>query len=59
MKEDGLHWGLTVKNPLDQEIEVGEISLAFLTNTDYTGIFEDEKYQDFENWRGIKQKLWQ
>lgn len=58
MKEDGLHWGLTVKNPLDQEIKVGEISLAFLTNTDYTGIFEDEKYQDFENWRGIKQKLW-
>ena len=41
MKEDGLHWGLAVKNPMDQEIEVGEISLAFLTNTDYTGIFED------------------
>ena len=58
MKEDGLHWYLTVENPLDQELEIGEISLAFLTNTDYTGIFEDKQYQDFENWRGIKQKLW-
>ena len=52
MKEDGLHWGLTVEKSLDQEIEVGEISLAFLTNTDYTGIFEDEKYQDFETGGG-------
>lgn len=58
MQEDGLHWYLTIKNPGKELLEVGEVSLAFLTNTDFTGIFENPEYEGTENWRGLKQKLW-
>lgn len=58
MKEDGLHWMMTVGNPSEEALEIGEVSLAFLTNADFTGIFEDPRYKDMEHWRGIKQKLW-
>lgn len=58
MEPDGLHWYLSVRNPSNRKMEIGEISLSFLTNTDFTGIFEDPAYADTENWRGIKQKLW-
>lgn len=58
MKEDGLHLYVRLANSTHEVMEVGEVSLAFPTNTDFAGIFEDEKYKDFEHWRGIKQKLW-
>lgn len=57
-EKDGLHWYLSVKNPSQKILEIGELSLAFTANTDYTGIFEDPAYQKEEHWRGIKQKIW-
>lgn len=58
MQEDGVHWYIRIKNVSPGCLEVGEISLPFITNTDFTGIFENEKYKEEERWRGIKQKLW-
>jgi len=34
-----LIWELTVKNPTEKQIEIGELSLPFLTNNDFTGLF--------------------
>lgn len=53
-----MRWTAKLTNPKDVPVEFGEISLPFLTNTDFSGIFTDEKYRDEENWRGVKQRLW-
>lgn len=58
MREDGFHWFIDIVNPADKILEVGELSLAFLTNTDYTGVFEDEQYEGSEHWRGEQQRIW-
>ena len=58
LKEDKLHWDVTVKNPGDKPIELGEMSMAFVTNTDFSGVFEDALHVTEERWRGWKQKAW-
>lgn len=58
VQEDGLHWYIKIKNLSSEKLEIGELSLPFMTNTDFTGIFESEEYKEEERWRGTKQKLW-
>ena len=53
-----IEWIIKVKNVTGGLLEVGEFSLPFVTNSDFTGIFTDRNLEDLENWRGIKQKLW-
>lgn len=53
-----MRWTAKLTNPKDVPVEFGEVSLPFLTNTDFNGIFTDEKYRDKENWHGVKQRLW-
>jgi hypothetical protein len=51
-----LLWKVELANNEDSDLEVGEASLAFLTNTDFTGIFTDPALKDLENWQGEKQR---
>ncbi|MDO5345390.1 MAG: DUF5695 domain-containing protein [Lachnospiraceae bacterium] len=58
VEEDRLFWSFVLKNPSDRILEVGEVSLPFIANSDFTGFFEDERYVGDERWRGYKQKWW-
>lgn len=58
MEDRRLAWEITVKNRQEKRLEIGELSLALLTNTDFTGIFENPEYEGEERWRGVKQRLW-
>lgn len=58
LEKEELHWYVSLKNTTDGILEIGEFSLPFLANADFTGIFEDPEYQGEERWRGRKQKLW-
>lgn len=58
VREDAVLLTLGIKNITAKAIEVGEVSLPFVTNTDFYGIFEDKSREEEDNWRGIKQKIW-
>lgn len=54
---NGLLWTICVENQTDESLEVGEISLAMMTNTDVSGVFSDPAYKDQPNWAGEKQRI--
>lgn len=58
MAKDRIFWSFCLKNPSGHTLEVGEVSLPFVTNTDFTGFFEDKRYAQEERWRGELQKRW-
>lgn len=58
LTDTGMEWTMKLTNTKDTSTEFGEISIPFITNTDFTGIFTDERYKDEERWRGVKQQLW-
>lgn len=57
-QDDAIYIDISVKNLNAQPLEIGEMSLPFVSNSDYTGIFEDKSLEQYERWRGIKQKIW-
>ncbi|MDD3409902.1 MAG: DUF5695 domain-containing protein [Eubacteriales bacterium] len=49
---------MTLTNVSDQTLDVGEVSLALMTNTDFNSLFE-EVYKDIPyHWYGPKQRDW-
>lgn len=58
LDSDRVLWDVTVKNITASPIELGEMSMAFVTNTDFSGVFEDALHWTEERWRGWKQKIW-
>lgn len=56
--QSGFLWETVLTNQGEFPLEIGEVSLAWLANTDFTGIFSDPKWKGLEDWRGTKQKLW-
>jgi len=58
LQEDGLHWDITLENHTDSLLEIGELALPFVMNTDYASLFRGETKLEGDNWRGIKQKEW-
>jgi hypothetical protein len=52
-------WEATVQNVANQEIELGEVSLALVVNSDYESIFTQICHgEPGENWHGERQRLW-
>ena len=56
LKEKALEWEAVLTNRTGERLEVGEASLAFLTNTDFAGIFQDPSLKEVPNWHGEKQR---
>lgn len=56
LEEDALCWEAEIQNLTDARLEVGEASLAFLTNTDFSGIFRDPALAGLPDWHGEKQR---
>lgn len=56
IQEDALCWEARITNRTDESLEVGEASLAFMTNTDFSGIFKDPSLTGLPNWHGEKQR---
>ena len=56
IRDDMLSWEAVVNNQTNEPVEVGEASLAFLTNTDFAGIFRDPALEELPRWAGEKQR---
>lgn len=53
-----LVWKMELSNPTGETLDVGEISMALMTNTDFNSIFE-QMYPDVPyHWHGPKQRDW-
>ncbi len=53
-----LVWETEVRNVTGETLDVGEVSMALMTNTDFNSIFE-EMYEDIPyHWHGPKQRDW-
>ncbi len=53
-----LTWEMQVQNVSGETLDVGEVSMALMTNTDFNSIFE-QLHQDIPyHWHGPKQRDW-
>ena len=56
LEDDALCWKAEIQNLTDKHLEVGEAALAFITNTDFAGIFRDPALAQLPDWHGEKQR---
>ena len=55
---DSLFWQIDVTNRQDGDLEIGELSLAFTMNNDFSGLFVGKDGVSDPDWRRNAQKAW-
>lgn len=58
MEEDDLVWEMELRNRAEETLDVGEVSMALTTNTDFNSIFEEMYPEIPYHWHGPKQRDW-
>jgi hypothetical protein len=58
IENHALQWEIGLTNRDGQPMEIGELSLAFTTNTDFSGLFAEQANETEPNWRETRQMEW-